>query len=406
MQNSAHMGHEFWFELYLLRDQLDKEAWSAIVLGISQYIGFLKSWRLIVSIDNSTVRYYVGVSKDIGLLSNNLEGIVLRPLDTTQLQLPKNGTAERFVQYVGGGNILDLKEKYQVKRAKELIYAEFNIRTINVEKAHVRLKLYFKDKAGQFSISKKTLFMLPSHLLAVDFVANTKYMRKKQPKYLDIQKALHIMQSANVNAVFEIDTFPFRPTNYYLPLTAFDFEKHSFIIGASGSGKSKLISLMVDRLTKSGGMQQNYRVIVIDPHDALKHDLADIPNSKVINFKGEEESTELFGGAGTDVSAATELTGTLFKSLLGDQFNPKVERLLRFSLYVLMTAQAMSLDNLKRLVNEVEYRNQIIAHVDGFVPPNIINFFGADFNEMRAKYYNESIVPIITLVDEMQMVNS
>jgi energy-coupling factor transporter ATP-binding protein EcfA2 len=397
------MGHEFWFELYLLRDQLDKEAWSAIVLGISQYIGFLKSWRLIVSIDNSTVRYYVGVSKDIGLLSNNLEGIVLRPLDTTQLQLPKNGTAERFVQYVGGGNILDLKEKYQVKRAKELIYAEFNIRTINVEKAHVRLKLYFKDKAGQFSISKKTLFMLPSHLLAVDFVANTKYMRKKQPKYLDIQKALHIMQSANVNAVFEIDTFPFRPTNYYLPLTAFDFEKHSFIIGASGSGKSKLISLMVDRLTKSGGMQQNYRVIVIDPHDALKHDLADIPNSKVINFKGEEESTELFGGAGTDVSAATELTGTLFKSLLGDQFNPKVERLLRFSLYVLMTAQAMSLDNLKRLVNEVEYRNQIIAHVDGFVPPNIINFFGADFNEMRAKYYNESIVPIITLVDEMQM---
>ncbi len=62
MQNSAHMGHEFWFELYLLRDQLDKEAWSAIVLGISQYIGFLKIWRLIVSIDNSAVRYYVGVS--------------------------------------------------------------------------------------------------------------------------------------------------------------------------------------------------------------------------------------------------------------------------------------------------------------------------------------------------------
>ena len=403
MQNSPHMGYQHWFELYLLKDQLDKDAWSSIVLGISQYIGLLKSWKLIVTIDNSTLRYFIGVNKDIGLLSNNLEGIVLRPASADQFVIPNATTSERFVQYVGGGNILDLKEKYQVKRGKELTVADFTIRTINVEKAHVKLKLYFKDKAGQFSLGKKTLFVLPAHLLAVDFVANTKYMRKKQPKYLDIQKALHIMQSENVNAVFEIDTFPFRPTNYFLPLNAYDFEKHSFIIGASGSGKSKLISLMIDRLSKSGGLQQNYRVVVIDPHAALEHELAGIPKSRVISFKGEDESTELFGGAGTDVSAATELTGTLFKSLLGDQFNPKVERVLRFSLYILMTAQAMSLDNLKRLVNDVEYRNQILSHVDGFVPPNIVSFFGGDFNEMRTKYYNEAIVPIITLVDEMQM---
>lgn len=403
MQDKPHLGYEHWFEVYLLKDQLSKDEWKTIVLGISQYIGFLKNWDLIVSTEKSTIRYFIGVNKDVGLLSNNLEGVVLRPVAREFVNIPKTSTAERFVQYVGGGNLLDLKEKYQVKRAKEMEIAQFTIRTINVEKAHVRLKMYFKNAAGQYSVAKKTLFMLPAHLLAVDFVANTKYLRKKQPKYLDIQKALHIMQSDNLNAVFEVDTFPFLPKNYFLPLSTYDFEKHSFIIGASGSGKSKLIALFIDRLSKMNNSRQGYRVVVIDPHASLETDLASIPKTKVISFKGDDEATELFGGEGTDIAAATELTSTLFKSLLSDQFNPKVERVIRFSLYVLMTAQAMSLDNLKRLVIDLEYRNQLLDHVSDFVPPNIVQFFNTDFNELRNKYYNEAIMPVVSLVDEMQL---
>jgi len=401
MTPSKHLDMQYWYEVYLLQDVLDKDAWKKIILGISQHIGFLKTWKLIVSVENSTVRYYVGTNKDVGMLSNNLEGVVLRPIASELVKLPASNGTERFVQYVSGGNLLDLREKYHVKRAKELDYAVMAIRTINVDKAHVKLKLYFKE-AGGYKVAKKSLFVLPTHLLTVDFVTNTKYLRKKQPKYLDIQKSLHIMQSENVNAIFEVDTFPYLPTNYYLPLTTYDFEKHSFIIGASGSGKSKLITLIIDRLSKSG-VRQNYRVIVIDPHAALAADLGAYENTKVVDFKGQDEGTELFGGAGTDISAATELTGTLFKSLLADQHNPKLERVLRMSLFVLMTAQSMSLDMLKRFINDIELRNQVLEHVKGYVPENVIHFFGTDFNELRNKYYNEAISPIVSLVDEMQM---
>lgn len=403
MHNKAHHGQQYWFELYLLKDQFDTQAWKTIILGLSQYIGFLKSWKLIVNIENSTVRYFVGTNKDVGLLSNNLEGVVLRPINPELVNIPRTSSTERFVQYVSGGNLLDLKEKYQVKRAKELDTAEFVIRTINAEKAHVRMRIFFKSSAGIHTVSKKTLLVLPIHLLQVDFITNTKYMRKKQPKYLDIQKSLHIMHSDNLNAVFEVDTFPYLPKNYYLPITSYDFEKHSFIIGASGSGKSKLIALLIDRLSKTTGLKQNYRVVVIDPHAALEQDLAGIDQTTVLNFKGQDDGTELFAGAGTDISAATELTGTLFKSLLADQHNPKLERVLRFSLYVLMTAQAMSLDTLKRFVTDLELRNQILSHVQGHVPANIIKFFDTDFNEIRTKYYTEAIMPIVSLVDEMQM---
>jgi len=210
-----------------------------------------------------------------------------------------------------------------------------------------------------------------------------------------------MLLSSNVDALFEVDSFPYFTHNRYLNLTSYDFDKHSFIIGASGSGKSKFISLLVDRLSKTA-LRMNYRVIVIDPHAAIAQDFAHIPESQVISF-GKNDSTDLFPGAGTDLTSATELTATLFKSILADQFNPRLDRLLRFSLFVLMTAQAMSLENLKRFLTDVEYRNQIIEHVGGYVPANVVKFFGADYNEIRTQFYNETILPIVSMVDEMQL---
>ncbi len=393
---------QYWYELYLLQDSFDKAAWQKILLGISQYIGILAQWKLVVKIEHNTVRYFVGTNRDVGLLSSNLSGVVLRPVEGGQVAIPVRAGTEHLVQYVTNGSLLDMREKYQVQRHKDLDYAVFSLRAAGPEKAHVSLLLYFKTLAGHHTVAHKTSFSFPTSLLAVDFEANTKYLRAKQPQYLDIQKSLHILQSDNLNAVFEVDTFPYLPNNYYLPLQSYDFDKHSLIIGSSGSGKSKLISLMIDRLNKSTGQRANYRVVVIDPHAALESDLSGIEGSHVLNFKGSE-SAELFSGAGTDISAATELTGTLFKSLLAEQHNPKLERLLRFSLFVLMTAQTMSLHQLKRFLTDIEYRNQILKHVEGYVPANITQFFGTDFNELRSTYYNETISPIVSLVDEMQL---
>lgn len=347
--------------------------------------------------------YYVGTNKDVGSLSNQLEGAVLRPADPGVVSPPENFSRERLVQLVPGGNILDVREKYQVKRGKELEWIGFSIHVINIDKSYCEMQLCFKDGTDLYSTAKKRLFALPTHLLAVDFLANTKYLRKKQPKYLDIQKSMHIMRSDNLGAVFEVDTFPYFPKNYYLPLESYDFDKHSFIIGASGSGKSKLIGLFVNKLLSNSRYRDAYRVVVIDPHDALKDDLGGIEGSNVVSFKSGDDGAELFAGAGTDISAATELTGTLFKSLLADQYGPKLERVLRFSLYVLMTGQVMSLDNLKRFITDVDYRSKLLRHVESFVPTNIIKFFGGDFNELRTQYYNESISPIVSLVEEMQM---
>lgn len=392
------------FEFFLLKDQISKEDWNRLYNVFSQYVGLLKEFQVVVKIEENTIRYFVMSEKDLGTLSNNIEVGVLRPVEKAAIGLPSGSVGkERLVIMKAGGDILDLKEKYAVKKAKQLEFVVVRSRRINFEKAATSIQLYFQDVGKNWYVNKKLSGSFPAHLLAIDFSVNTRYLRKKVSKYLDIQKSLHIMQSENLGGVFEVDTFPYLPKNYYLSLNSYDFEKHSFIIGASGSGKSKLISLLIDKLANSPGLKQNYRVIVIDPHASLEDDLKGIQDSTVVNFKGQDDGAELFGGTGTDISAATELTGTLFKSLLNDQHNPKLERVLRFALYVLMTAQVMSLDNLKRFVTDIEYRNQILAHVQGYIPENIVRFFGTDFNEIRTKYYNEAISPIASLVDEMQM---
>lgn len=393
------------FEFFLLKDKISKEDWNRLYNVFSQYVGLLKEFQVVVKIEENTIRYFVMSDKDLGTLSNNIEVGVLRPVKRATIGLPNASSAgkERMVIMKAGGNLLDLKEKYQVKKAKSLRFVVVKCRRINFEKAVAHTYLYFQDAGKNWTTNHKIAAAFPSFLLAMDFEANTRYLRKKVSKYLDIQKTLHIMQSEDMGALFEVDTFPYLPKNYYLSLSSYDFDKHSFIIGASGSGKSKLITLLVDKLANLQGIGQNYKVIVIDPHAALEADLKGIKQSSVVNFKGADQGAELFGGAGTDISAATELTGTLFKSLLNEQHNPKLERVLRFALYVLMTAQVMSLDNLKRFVTDIEYRNQLLAHVQGYVPENIVRFFGTDFNEIRTTYYNEAISPIVSLVDEMQM---
>ncbi len=391
---------QYLFEVYLLSDSLTQDNWRTLYRAICQFAP-LSKFEIIGTCHDNVIRYFIRSNKNLENLSNNINGFVLRPVDTPEVQLPVTERRERFIQFVTGGNWLDMKEKYAVKKSKHLQIVVFKIRAVNIQNALTRGYFYYQDSAKQWSKATKVLTNFPARLLAIDFKNNTKYLHKTLPKYLNIEKSLHMLSSENMNALFEVDTFPYFSHNYFLNITSYEFDKHSFIVGASGSGKSKLISLLVDRLSQTA-LKMNYRVIVIDPHASMAEDFNHIADSQVVTF-GKQDSTDLFPGAGTDLTAATELTATLFKSILADQFNPRLDRLLRFTLFVLMTAQAMSLENLKRFLTDVEYRNQIMTHVQGFIPVNVFNFFGANFNELRTQYYSETIMPLVAMVDEMQL---
>ncbi len=390
----------YTFELYILTDTLTPAHWAKFHKALLQYGGLLGKFELTVSLADNVARFFVQSDKDISTLSNNIDGLLLQPAGQDAMDLPTPHAREHLVQFVTGGNLLDVKEKYAVKKAKDLEFVTLSVRGLGTQKSLGHMKLYFKDAGGRFTVADKLVTSFPADLLAVNFAGNVRYLKKTVPLYLNIEKSLHMLTGRQADALFEIDTFPYFAQPHYLGLHNYEFDKHSLIIGATGTGKSKLISLLVDRLYRSA-LKMNYRVVIVDPHAALADDLAYIPDTKIVNFTSE--GTELFAESAPDISAATELTATLFKSLLGDQFNARLDRTLRFSLYILFIAQNMSLDTLKRFLTDTELRAKVIGHVTGYAPQNIVQFFGSDFNEIRTTYYNESVLPIISLIDELQL---
>lgn len=388
------------FELYINKDEIKAEDFQKFFTVLSGYIGSFKKIRFHILLRDNHVRYFIQSDRDLSAISSSVDFCVLMPKSQNTVKLPEHISRERFINFVTGGSLVNLQEKISIKRGKTLDHFVCDVRRVSANKAQVTLRLYFKNSGGEWSLSKKKLAKFPSHLFAFNFTTATNYMKSEPPKYLNIEKVLHLINPENINALLEVSTFPYFSRPYYLPLPAYEFDKHSMIVGASGSGKSKFIELFIDRLNRLPS-RDNYKIIVIDPHANLANDLKNIQGSKIIDFN--TESTELFAGSEADITASTELTTTLMKSLMGDGFNPRVERVLRFSLYVLFKAQNMSLGMLKRFLTELELRQQILNHVEGHVPHNISHFFATDFNEIRTAFYNEGLLPIIAIVDELEL---
>jgi hypothetical protein len=389
------------FELLLRKDSITTEDWQSIVLALSNQIKGLKPFSVAIVFKENLIRFFLFSKQDLSGLSTGIEGLVITPVskdDSGIIDTNVVSSRLRFLQIRPGSSVIDIKEFYKTRQNLDLRMLKIDIQRVG-NKTWSKLYCYFYS-GNIVKVSKQQLASFPAHLLGIDFVKSANYLKKSTPKYLNIEKTLHILSSDSQNSIFAVNGFPYFSKNYYLNINSYEFDKHSLILGATGTGKSKLIDLLIERLSGSD-ISMQYRVVVIDPHAALANDLANIPKSKIINFSGD--STELFPDASADVSAATELTTTLFKSLISEQYNPRLERVLKFSLFVLLTAQTMSLEMLKTFLVDIDVRNRILAHVQGYAPVNVIKFFGTDYNEIRTQYYGEAILPIISLVEEMQM---
>jgi len=390
------MTNTYHFELYLQQDDMPATVWTTFYQAVRQHLGLLGWFELTFRCTDNVLRLFVSCSRDISSLSNDITGVVFKPVDVAELQTPRATHHQSFVQLPPGANLLSLREKHAIKHGKSLDYAVLRVRNF----APLRLSLFFRSGGDRWSVATKHFTAFPAHLLAMNFASNTHYLKKAVPSYVDIEKSLGMLTKQSEDALFAVDTFPYFTRPHYLDLLGYEFDKHSFIIGSSGSGKSKLIELLIDRLHQTA-LADQYRVVVIDPHASLEQELGQLPSSKVINFSGE--TAQLFPRGATDISAATELTTTLLRSLMTETPSARLDRVLRFSLYVLFVGQCMSLPLLKTFLTDVDTRDQLLRHVCGYVPENVLLFFGSEYNQLRTQHYSEAISPIIALVEEMQM---
>ena len=381
-------------EIYLTKKYVSKVEWLELINIISNYNGFLRKWKIIVTNDKNQIRYFIKTRCSLPATINNLNSFLLKPVK--EINIPKQNYTLLSIPKIGS-SIIDLINYSEIRNKGTLEYLEISFLKLYEDKIKSRVKFYV-NKNG--SIKKYyVIFAIPSCILSVDFENNKRYFYKSSPKYLEINKIQHLLTTDSNTALLSIDTFPYLQGNFYLNQNNFSFDKHSIIIGSSGCGKSKFISLLINNISKNEILKQKYKVVVIDPHAALENDIGGI--GKVIDFKSD--SIDLFIND-DDIIASTELLLDLLKSLIADQYNSKLERVLRHSIYLLLTDKAFNFKNLRRIILDLEFRNSLIKKLKYNLPISVIDFFLSDFNDLKTKSYGEAISPIIGFIDEMEMI--
>ena len=394
-------------EIFLTSEHVTEESWLNLLNGISNLNGLFHKWSLWTRIENNEVRYFVQTRRQLPTVVSSLGDFLLKQLE--EVEEEPTSSLGLFYLFLGffkkkENSVLDVYDYNETRKNRQMQFAKFTLFPLKQNYFRFHTRLYFKKENSKKLKRIFALFSIPQTLLSINFAEHNRFLYKKDAKkYLNIEKSLHLLKSEKQNPVLKVDTFPYLAGNYYLNLNEYDFDVHSLVVGASGTGKSKFMSNFISNLVSREEYRNKYKVVVIDPHAALEKDIGGLENTEVIDFKTLENSMDLFVNTGKDPIVSTELMLSLLKGLMADQYNSKAERVLRHSIYTLLVKGELSFNNLRRIVLDMDYRNNLIKELEEKLTDSTQAFFSTDFNELKSKSYQEAISPIISLIDEMQM---
>lgn len=186
-----------------------------------------------------------------------------------------------------------------------------------------------------------------------------------------------------------------------VPVGMYDEDRlrHMYIIGKTGTGKSKfMLSLMIDDIIKGKGMA------IIDPHgDGIEELLQFVPESRkqdVIIFDPMDEKFP-FCLNPLDV-APTESKQVLakwfidiFKKFFGANWNSMLEHVLRMIFLALLDKPDSTMFDIIRALTDKDFRYSMIESIEDDV---VRNFWTNEFAWWSQQFNTQAIMPILNKV--------
>lgn len=395
----------YYYEILFGDAHATTQDWQNFLRSVGRQIKGLQRWRIIVELQNLTLHYYL-ISPIRLPLSLNQRIFLLKPVSSSNLRYssylqtkiqPRTPFLNKW-----GDNLVDFI--HQLESKQRFCFLEFNLRSF-AGKTFLRTRLAYSSQNSTNSQLYIARLLIPDigNLLDIDYQNVADFGHSKIPKYLSIEKVMPLLAATSQDGIFEVQSFPYADESLFLSHTNYDVFKHSVVIGSSGAGKSKLLTLLIKKLCQPDSKIKP-RIVVIDPHDALKFDLGITPPPQLIDFMTNGTSVDLFKNQISETNVSVELNLSLLQSIFSESWNGRLERVLRYSLYLLMVAEQFSFNSLRLLLTESNFRNQLINDNSFKLPSSVTQFFLTDYLELKTQAYSEAIAPIIAFIDEMQMV--
>ena len=207
------------------------------------------------------------------------------------------------------------------------------------------------------------------------------------------------------------DTSFFGVTNYHNNFDEFgiareDRRRHLYVVGKSGTGKSKLLELFISEDIKNGE-----GVAVLDPHgDLVDNVMRMIPEHRkddVIYFDpGDVDFPVAFNPlVKVDESLKMQMTVgfiNIFKKLFGDNWSDRLEHVLRYTVLALLDSENTTVLSILKMLSDKNYRQTITARIQDSV---VKNFWVNEFAGWSEKFDAEAITPLLNKVGQFVATN-
>jgi hypothetical protein len=203
----------------------------------------------------------------------------------------------------------------------------------------------------------------------------------------------------------------FGRTNYHNNFQDFginrgDRRRHMYVVGKSGTGKSKMLELLIknDILAGKG-------VGILDPHgDLVDNIMRIIPEHRkkdVVYFDpGDTEFPIAFNPLeAVDEKFKMQVTIgfiDIFKKLFGDNWSDRLEHVLRYTTLALLDSPNTTVMSILKMLSDKNYRQTIIARIEDSV---VKNFWVNEFAGWSEKFDAEAITPLLNKVGQLVSTN-
>lgn len=379
------------FELLTKTHELTPELWKRISHSLSQRIATWDHVTLEVAIGLGEVRFFLEANKDFSAYTSELLPFIVVPVEAAAAE---EKAAFCYIDFSEKEHFLRLREREALRKGRTLERVRWHVYRPPMGEYHV-VELFFVDGAGKRFRCRRRFLHPRWKFLSIDFGQMVQYKMKSVPDYVNIQKCVPLLSDTARGAIARVLGFPYFHEPKYLQLDRMGYDRHSVVLGQTGTGKSKYLTRFMQEFERQG-FDADTTIVVLDPHAVLYTDFSDSPTRVNVDFV--HTACQLFAHIG-EPNISSELTILLFKSLLGEQFNPKMERVLKYALYSLFASNTMGLATLQALLTDVAQRKAILDHPE--INDTIRLFFDTEFTELQTKYYEVSILPVLGLLDEL-----
>ena len=190
----------------------------------------------------------------------------------------------------------------------------------------------------------------------------------------------------------------FRGRHLKFGISRKDRGRHMYIIGQTGAGKSFLLQL----LTLSD-IYHDQGFAIVDPHgdfatDIMKyipeHRLSDVVylNPADRDFPMAFNPMEITDPAMRD-HISSELVGVLKRMF--ESWGPRLEYILRYTILALLDHPDSTMLDITRMLNEKDFRKQVINSVQD---PVVKSFWITEFASWNEKFASEAVAPVLNKV--------